>query len=164
MSPWKSRYATFGRPTLRPFGVSIKPVLPPESPIRAVNCCLMSAFRNRLRWWRKQPPAGGDAGYSGLHHCPRRREKRGPHHHYRRSAVCSERCGIDSKLLSAAEIRLLQKKLPSPTSKQQSNNLPALAFYKRHNYFLLKTLPCYYSNGVDAFVLQKDLLSSAQAS
>jgi ribosomal protein S18 acetylase RimI-like enzyme len=59
---------------------------------------------------------------------------------------------------------LLRKKCTISYLETAVDNLPALAFYKRHNYFLLKTLPRYYSNGVDAFVLQKDLLSSAQAS
>ena len=76
----------------------------------------------------------------------------------------AQRVGIGSKLLSAAEIRLLRKKCTISYLETAVDNLPALAFYKRHNYFLLKTLPRYYSNGVDAFVLQKDLLSSAQAS
>ena len=39
------------------------------------------------------------------------------------------------------------------------DNASALAFYKRHQYFLVKTIPRYYSTGVDAFVLKKDLLS-----
>ena len=76
----------------------------------------------------------------------------------------AQRVGVGSKLLSAAEIRLLGKKCTISYLETAVDNLPALAFYKRHNYFLLKTLPRYYSNGVDAFVLQKDLLSSAQAS
>ena len=39
------------------------------------------------------------------------------------------------------------------------DNKPALSFYKRHHYVVIKTLPRYYANGVDAFVLKKDLLS-----
>ena len=76
----------------------------------------------------------------------------------------AQRLGVGSKLLSGAEARLLGKSCTIAYLETAVDNLPALAFYKRHNYFLLKTLPRYYSNGVDAFVLQKDLLSSAQAS
>jgi len=39
-----------------------------------------------------------------------------------------------------------------------------MIFYKRHQYSMVKTVPHYYSNGVDALVLEKDLLSTAQAS
>ena len=37
------------------------------------------------------------------------------------------------------------------------DNSGALAFYKRHQYSVVKTIPRYYTNGVDAFVLEKDL-------
>ena len=37
------------------------------------------------------------------------------------------------------------------------DNASAISFYKRHGYFLAKTVPRYYSNGVDALVLEKDL-------
>ncbi len=43
------------------------------------------------------------------------------------------------------------------------DNEGALAFYKRHGYFLVKIVPRYYSTG-DAFILKKDLLSPAPAS
>jgi ribosomal protein S18 acetylase RimI-like enzyme len=32
-----------------------------------------------------------------------------------------------------------------------------LLFYKRHGYEVVKTIPRYYSNGVDALVLRKEL-------
>lgn len=76
----------------------------------------------------------------------------------------AQRLGVGSRLLAAAEVRLVAKHCTTAYLETAVDNLAALAFYKRHNYFLLKTLPRYYSNSVDAFVLQKDLLSSAQAS
>jgi ribosomal protein S18 acetylase RimI-like enzyme len=40
------------------------------------------------------------------------------------------------------------------------DNTAALAFYKRHHYFVVKTMPRYYPDGLDAFVLEKKLLSA----
>jgi ribosomal protein S18 acetylase RimI-like enzyme len=37
------------------------------------------------------------------------------------------------------------------------DNQNALSFYKRHGYSVIRTWPRYYSNGVDALVLKKDL-------
>jgi ribosomal-protein-alanine N-acetyltransferase len=39
------------------------------------------------------------------------------------------------------------------------DNIAALSFYKRHGYNVVKTIPRYYSNGVDALLLEKNLLS-----
>lgn len=76
----------------------------------------------------------------------------------------AQRLGVGSRLLSAAETWLRSQHCTKSYLETAVDNLVALAFYKRHDYFLLKTLPRYYSNGVDAFVLQKDLLSPAEAS
>ena len=37
------------------------------------------------------------------------------------------------------------------------DNIAALAFYKRHGYSVIRTWPRYYSNGVDALVMRKEL-------
>jgi ribosomal-protein-alanine N-acetyltransferase len=76
----------------------------------------------------------------------------------------ARRLGIGSKLLSAAEERLRGMQCHTVSLETAVDNRFALTFYKRHQYFLVKTVPHYYSNGVDALVLQKDLLSTAQAS
>jgi ribosomal-protein-alanine N-acetyltransferase len=76
----------------------------------------------------------------------------------------ARRSGIGSKLLAAAEVRLLKLQCHTVSLETAVDNRSALTFYKRHQYFLLKTVPRYYSNGVDALVLQKNLLSTAQAS
>ena len=39
------------------------------------------------------------------------------------------------------------------------DNRAALSFYKKHDYDVVKTILRYYSDGVDALVLKKDLLS-----
>lgn len=76
----------------------------------------------------------------------------------------ARRLGLGSKLLTAAEDRLRQAGCSSVYLETAVDNLAALAFYKRQQYFLVKTVPRYYANQVDALVLQKDLLSAAQAS
>jgi ribosomal-protein-alanine N-acetyltransferase len=74
------------------------------------------------------------------------------------------RLGVGSMLLSAAEERLRKLNCNTVSLETAVDNQSALFFYKQHGYFTVKTIPRYYSNGVDALVLQKDLLSTAQAS
>ncbi len=71
----------------------------------------------------------------------------------------ARRSGLGSQLLSAAEGRLLDARCQSVILETAVDNKAAVSFYKRHHYGVIKTLPGYYSNGVDAFVLKKDLLS-----
>ena len=75
----------------------------------------------------------------------------------------SRRTGLGSKLLAAAEFRLRQVPCHTVVLETAVDNAGALAFYKRHHYSVLKTIPRYYSNGVDALVLEKDLHSTAPA-
>ncbi len=72
----------------------------------------------------------------------------------------ARRFGVGSKLLAAAEERLQSEGVAQVFLEAAVDNKTALAFYKRHDYFVVKTVPRYYSNGLDAFVLQKDLLPS----
>ena len=69
----------------------------------------------------------------------------------------ARRFGVGSALLTKAEDRLREAGSNTVTLETAVDNHSAMRFYKRHNYFLTKTLPRYYSNGVDAFVLKKDL-------
>lgn len=79
-------------------------------------------------------------------------------------ATEARRTGVGSNLLTAAEGRLRDARCRAVYLETAVDNASALAFYKRHGYYLIKTVPRYYSNGVDALVLEKDLLSAAQAS
>jgi ribosomal-protein-alanine N-acetyltransferase len=74
------------------------------------------------------------------------------------------RLGVGSLLIDAAEERLRKQSCHTVSLETAVDNQSALFFYKQHGYFTVKTVPRYYSNGVDALVLQKDLLSTAQAS
>lgn len=74
----------------------------------------------------------------------------------------ARRFGVGSKLLAAAEERLQNAGIRRVFLETAVDNQAALSFYKRHGYFLTKTVPRYYSNDVDAFVLEKDLHSLAK--
>ncbi|MGO9124426.1 MAG: GNAT family N-acetyltransferase [Terriglobales bacterium] len=75
----------------------------------------------------------------------------------------SRRSGLGSKLLAAAEERLLNARCHTVVLETAVDNLPALAFYKRHQYSVMKIVPRYYSTGVDAFVLEKQLVGPPSA-
>ena len=70
----------------------------------------------------------------------------------------SRRFGVGSKLLATAEERLRAASCRSVVLETAVDNSAAVAFYKRHRYDIVKTIPRYYPNGVDAFVLEKELL------
>jgi ribosomal-protein-alanine N-acetyltransferase len=70
----------------------------------------------------------------------------------------SRRSGVGSKLLATAEERLRAASCHRVVLETAVDNVSALAFYKRHQYSVVKTIPRYYSNGVDAFVLEKELV------
>ena len=73
--------------------------------------------------------------------------------------AAARRSGVGSLLLRSAEDRLRAAQCRSVELETAVDNLSALSFYKRHGYDVIKTLPRYYSNGVDALVLEKDLES-----
>jgi ribosomal protein S18 acetylase RimI-like enzyme len=65
---------------------------------------------------------------------------------------------VGSLLLRAAEDRLISAECRVVELETAVDNTSALSFYKRHGYSVMKTLPRYYSNGVDALALEKTLL------
>jgi len=69
----------------------------------------------------------------------------------------SRRSGLGSQLLTAAEDRLRDSGCHTIVLETAVDNANAIAFYKRFNYSVTKVFPHYYSNGVDALVLEKDL-------
>jgi len=75
--------------------------------------------------------------------------------------AANRRLGVGSKLLANAEERLRMAPCHLVVLETAVDNATALAFYKRHGYSVVKTIPRYYANGVDAFVLEKELGSNS---
>jgi ribosomal-protein-alanine N-acetyltransferase len=69
----------------------------------------------------------------------------------------ARRFGAGSLLLRGAEDRLRVIGCQTVELETAVDNISALSFYKRHGYSVIRTFPRYYSNGVDALVLEKDL-------
>jgi ribosomal protein S18 acetylase RimI-like enzyme len=78
--------------------------------------------------------------------------------------AAARRSGVGSGLLAAAEDQLRAVRCCGVRLETAVDNLGALGFYKRHGYFLERTVPHYYSNGVDALILRKDLLPQPKSS
>jgi ribosomal-protein-alanine N-acetyltransferase len=71
--------------------------------------------------------------------------------------AAARRFGVGSLLMNAAEERLRAAGSTAVGLETSVDNLSALSFYKRHGYNVIRTRPRYYSNGVDALVMKKDL-------
>ncbi len=70
----------------------------------------------------------------------------------------ARRAGIGSALLHAAEDRLRRAGAETVALETAVDNMAAIQFYKRKEYFVEKTVPSYYSNQLDALVMRKDLV------
>jgi len=79
-------------------------------------------------------------------------------------AVTARRSGVGSLLLRAAEDRLRDSGSHAVGLETAVDNIAALSFYKRHGYNVIRTWPRYYSNGVDALVMRKELVKTEHAS
>lgn len=71
--------------------------------------------------------------------------------------AAARRSGVGSLLLRSAEDRLREAGSRAVGLETAVDNISALSFYKRHGYSVIRTWPRYYSTGVDALVLKKDL-------
>jgi [ribosomal protein S18]-alanine N-acetyltransferase len=69
----------------------------------------------------------------------------------------SQRTGLGTSLMNAAEERLLELKAQRIILEVAVDNLPALAFYKRHGYAVVKTIPRYYMGSLDALRMEKKI-------
>ena len=72
----------------------------------------------------------------------------------------ARRFGVGSLLLNAAEDRLRAAGSNVIELETAVDNASALSFYKRRGYSVASTFPRYYSNGVDALVLEKTVGST----
>ena len=72
------------------------------------------------------------------------------------------RVGVGSLLLQAAEDRLLAAGATMVELETAVDNAAAIQFYKRKEYFVEKTVRGYYSNHLDALVMQKDLVAAVK--
>ncbi len=70
----------------------------------------------------------------------------------------ARRARVGSLLLQAAEDRLRSAGSRAVGLETAVDNVAALAFYKRLGYNVVRTWPRYYSNGVDALVMRKELI------
>ena len=71
---------------------------------------------------------------------------------------------IGSLLLEAAEEQLRLWNCRTVRLETAVDNVAALSFYKRRGFNVVTTIPRYYSSGVDALLLEKDLLSPESSS
>lgn len=67
------------------------------------------------------------------------------------------RSGLGSLLLERAEATLAERGSRAVVLETAVSNAPALAFYKRHGYSVVKTVPRYYKDSIDALVMAKKL-------
>jgi ribosomal-protein-alanine N-acetyltransferase len=75
--------------------------------------------------------------------------------------VCERfrRNGLGSQLMSMAEGRLREKGCSVVFLETAVDNIPAISFYKRHDYVVLKTIPRYYDGKLDALLMGKKLVA-----
>jgi [ribosomal protein S18]-alanine N-acetyltransferase len=69
--------------------------------------------------------------------------------------------GVGTLLLQGAHDRLAREGCHTVFLETAVNNLAALAFYKRHSYTIVRTIPRYYhATGMDAFLMSVKLVSA----
>ena len=73
----------------------------------------------------------------------------------------ARRSGVGSTLMDAAEDSLVVRGCNAVYLETAVNNEPAILFYKRRGYFVLKTIPGYYKGELDALLMVKKLAVAA---
>ena len=75
----------------------------------------------------------------------------------------AQRTGLGTQLLLRAQSRLLHENCSAVLLETAVDNPAALAFYKRHGYSVLETIPRYYLDSVDALVMGRHLRPQPKA-
>ena len=68
-----------------------------------------------------------------------------------------QHAGTGTALLTAVEAQLRQAGCDAVTLEVAVDNAPALSFYKKHGYSVLKVLPRYYLGSIDGLMMVKRL-------
>jgi ribosomal-protein-alanine N-acetyltransferase len=71
------------------------------------------------------------------------------------------RLGLATILMHTIEQRLRECGVTEVRLEVAVDNAPALAFYKRHGYGVLRSIPRYYNNSVDALLMRKTMESNS---
>ena len=106
-----------------------------------------------------EPPNGGAAAGFIIAQAVARRRSAAPLGYVITIDVlqAARRSGLGSVLLTAAEERLIRAGCQKVALEVAVNNAAALDFYQRHGYATVATHPNYYSNGLDAYKMEKAL-------
>jgi ribosomal-protein-alanine N-acetyltransferase len=70
----------------------------------------------------------------------------------------AHRTGVGSVLIEAAEEQFCEAQCASIFLEVAVNNFPAISFYKKHGYSVLKTLRRYYPGDLDGLLMGKKLM------
>jgi [ribosomal protein S18]-alanine N-acetyltransferase len=69
------------------------------------------------------------------------------------------RSGLGTRLMTEVEAQLRDNGCEAVLLEVAVDNFAAISFYKRHGYSVLKTIPRYYKNSLDALLMAKELKS-----
>jgi ribosomal-protein-alanine N-acetyltransferase len=72
-------------------------------------------------------------------------------------APAAQHSGLGTLLMSSAEAELKKEECDYVSLEVAVDNDPALRFYKKHGYTVLKTLPRYYLDSIDGLLMGKRL-------
>ncbi len=121
---------------------------------------------DELAWYMARPHAFtlvAEAGKGIVGFLVAHRGQRGSGHIITIDVVAAaRRGGLGSRLLAEAEARLAGAGCAAVTLETAVSNLAAIAFYKRHGYSVIRTIPRYYQNSLDALLMRKEIGASAE--